>query len=94
MCQHYSTDLSDAQWERVRPFVEKRFGRPAQVERRRIVNALLYILRTGCQSQETRAPDKRDGNRGSATALPLRPIRRDRQGILKGLSIVVRLRTW
>lgn len=49
MSQEYSTDLSDAQWERVRPFVEKNFGRPAQVERRRIVNAILYILRTGCQ---------------------------------------------
>ncbi len=49
MSQQYSTDLSDAQWERVRPFVEKSFGRPAQVERRRIVNAILYILRTGCQ---------------------------------------------
>ena len=49
MSQQYSTDLSDAQWERVRPFVEKHFGRPAQVERRRIVNAILYILRTGCQ---------------------------------------------
>lgn len=49
MSQQYSTDLSDAQWERVRPFVEKSFGRPAQVDRRCVVNALLYILRTGCQ---------------------------------------------
>lgn len=49
MSQQYSTDLSDIQWERVHPFVEKNFGRPAQVERRRIVNAILYILRTGCQ---------------------------------------------
>mgnify|MGYP001771089851 CR=1 FL=1 len=49
MSRKYSTDLSDAQWERVRPFVEKSFGRPAQVERRRIVNAIFYILRTGCQ---------------------------------------------
>jgi len=49
MSQEYSTDLSDAQWDRVRPFVEKSFGRPAQIERRRIVNAILYILRTGCQ---------------------------------------------
>jgi transposase len=49
MSQGYSTDLNDAQWERVRPFVEKNFGRPAQVERRRIVNAIFYILRTGCQ---------------------------------------------
>jgi transposase len=49
MSNQYQTDLSDTQWERVRPFVEKSFGRPAQVERRRIVNAILYILRTGCQ---------------------------------------------
>jgi transposase len=51
MSQEYSTDLSDAQWERVRPFVEKNFGRPAQVERRHIINAVLYILRTGCPWQ-------------------------------------------
>ena len=49
MSQPYSTDLSDAHWERVRPFVEKSFGRSAQVERRRIVNAILDILRIGCQ---------------------------------------------
>ena len=49
MAREYSTDLTDVQWDRVRPFVEKSFGRPAQVERRRIVNAIFYILRTGCQ---------------------------------------------
>ena len=31
------------------PFVEKSFGRPAQVSRREVVNAILYVLRTGCQ---------------------------------------------
>ena len=27
----------------------KRLGRPARVERREVVNAILYVLRTGCQ---------------------------------------------
>ena len=49
MNKRYSSDLSDNQWKKVKPFVEKRFGRPAQVPRREVVNAILYVLRTGCQ---------------------------------------------
>ena len=45
----YESDLSDEQWELVRPFVENRMGRPAKVDRREIVNAIFYVLRTGCQ---------------------------------------------
>jgi transposase len=41
--------LTDNQWQKVKPFVEKSFGRPAQVPRREVVNAILYVLRTGCQ---------------------------------------------
>lgn len=49
MDQRYETDLTDCQWVRVRPFVESRLGRKASVSRRSIVNAILYVGRTGCQ---------------------------------------------
>jgi putative transposase len=49
MERQYETDLSDAQWELIRPLVEASVGRKATVERRRIVNAILYVARTGCQ---------------------------------------------
>ena len=45
----YESDLSDEQWELVRPFVESRMGRPAKVDRREVINAIFYVLRTGCQ---------------------------------------------
>lgn len=51
----YPTDLSDAQWEEIRRFIEpqpdqKRGpGSPPTVNFRQIVNALLYKARTGCQ---------------------------------------------
>ena len=48
--QPYDTDLSDAEWARIRallPDVCPR-GRPIEVPRREIVNAILYVLRAGC----------------------------------------------
>ena len=47
----YDTDLSDREWELLKPFVpEPRPGpNPAKVDRRSIINALLYIDRTGVQ---------------------------------------------
>lgn len=49
--QTYPTDLTDAQWARVAPLLVKPRGpgRPRTVELRRIINAILYLLRTGCQ---------------------------------------------
>ncbi len=49
--QSYPSDLTDRQWSQVRRFIPaaKPGGRPAQYDRRDIVNALLYIGRTGCQ---------------------------------------------
>jgi transposase len=51
--QIYATDLKDAEWELVAPFVLPKLtsgktGRPLEYERREIVNALMYQLRTGC----------------------------------------------
>jgi putative transposase len=49
MKRHYASDLSDEQWELIRPLVEAQVGRKARVIRRAIVNAILYVARTGCQ---------------------------------------------
>jgi transposase len=47
----YPTDLTGPQWAQVSRFVPapKKGGRPAKYDRREIVNALLYVVRTGCQ---------------------------------------------
>jgi len=47
--KRYDTDLTDEKWERIRPYVEAKTGRKAKVDRREIVNAILYVARTGCQ---------------------------------------------
>jgi transposase len=46
----YSSDLTDKQWEILRPLIPPPSleGKPASVERREIVNAMLYVLRSGC----------------------------------------------
>jgi transposase len=48
----YATDLTDEQWAAIAPFVatpSPNGGRPTDIDRRAIVNALLYKHRTGCQ---------------------------------------------
>jgi putative transposase len=47
----YASDLTDAEWLIVAPFMPPRahLGRPREVELRSVVNAILYILATGCQ---------------------------------------------
>jgi putative transposase len=49
MGKRYRTDLTDAQWELVKPHVYAATGRRPSVDRREVVNAILYLLRTGCQ---------------------------------------------
>src|SRR5919202_68162 len=46
----YPSDLTDEQWELIRPLLPKRcrYGRRRTVDRRALVDAILYILRTGC----------------------------------------------
>ena len=49
----YPTDLNDVQWLILEPLLiavlnQSNRGRPRQVELREIVNAIFYILRTGC----------------------------------------------
>jgi transposase len=49
--QTYPYDLSDAEWAILEPLVPppRPGGRPPRHPRREIVNAILYVLRTGCQ---------------------------------------------
>lgn len=45
----YPSDLTDAQWALIEPMVAvKPGGRPAKHPRRRIVDAIFYVNRTGC----------------------------------------------
>tara|TARA_B100000519_G_C13897735_1_gene276065 strand:+ start:227 stop:517 length:291 start_codon:yes stop_codon:yes gene_type:complete len=47
----YRSDLTDRQWQLIEPHrpSEKERGRPRTTSLREVVNALLYMLRTGCQ---------------------------------------------
>ena len=47
--QPYATDLTDAEWERIQPFVPapKPGGRPTQYAKRESVTAIRYVVRGG-----------------------------------------------
>ena len=47
----YSSDLTDEQWEAIEPMLPKRSsrGRPPLYTRRELLEAIFYLLRTGCQ---------------------------------------------
>ena len=47
----YPTDLSDAQWDKLLPYLPKPspIGRPLKWEMRSIINAIFYIVKSGCQ---------------------------------------------
>jgi len=47
----YPSDLTDAEWELVAPHIRsaKRGGRPRTANMREVMNAVLYLLGTGCQ---------------------------------------------
>ena len=46
----YPTDVTDGQWRLIEPSIppSKPGGRPRAVEMREVVNAILYVVRTGC----------------------------------------------
>ena len=46
----YPSNLSDAQWEQLKNFVASgKMGRPRTVNTREVINAILYVVKTGCQ---------------------------------------------
>ena len=49
----YPSDVTDEQWLLLRPLLPKarksRAGRPVKVDRRALLDAIFYLLRTGCQ---------------------------------------------
>jgi transposase len=49
--QRYASDLTDAEWALIEPHMPavKRLGRPRETELRFVLDAILYIARTGCQ---------------------------------------------
>jgi putative transposase len=50
MCPQYPSDVTDRQWQLIRPLLPTRAkrGRPP-LDRRVVLNAILYVVRTGCQ---------------------------------------------
>jgi putative transposase len=51
MGQRYPTDLTEAEWILLAPLIPaaKSGGRPRTTDIREVVNAILYVLRSGCQ---------------------------------------------
>lgn len=49
--QEYPSDLTDEQWQFIQPLLPRasRVGRRREVCRRRVIDAILYVVRTGCQ---------------------------------------------
>jgi putative transposase len=51
MRKSYPTDLSDAEWKYIEPHLPapKGLGRPRSRDLREILNAIFYVLRSGCR---------------------------------------------
>ena len=50
--QQYTSDLSDEEWEVAKPVLPLEHtgpGRPIEQDMRQVVNAIFYVVRTGCQ---------------------------------------------
>jgi hypothetical protein len=49
--QRYASNLSDAEWALIGPYLPqcKALGRPRETDLRAVLDAILYIARTGCQ---------------------------------------------
>ena len=51
--RRYPSDLTDPEWELIEPSIPpaRRGGRPRDVNLREVLNAIFYVLSTGCQWQ-------------------------------------------
>jgi putative transposase len=51
MRKEYKSDLTDKEWERIKPYIPppKRGGRPRKANMREVLNAIFYVVKTGCQ---------------------------------------------
>jgi transposase len=49
--ERYPSDLTDAEWALIAPMIPpaQRGGRPRETDMREVMNAVRYVLRTGCQ---------------------------------------------
>jgi len=48
--KRYLSDMTDEEWERIPPLMPEpgRTGRPREVEFREVINAVRYLVRSGC----------------------------------------------
>jgi len=46
---NYRTDLTETQWQIIKKWIPQQKKGPKQICRRRIINAILFVVRTGCQ---------------------------------------------
>jgi putative transposase len=55
----YPSDVTAGQWRLIEPLIPPPGwgGRPREVDMREVVNAILYVVRTGC-SWRQRLPDR------------------------------------
>ncbi len=51
MNKKYPTELTDSQWNHIKDFfpAPKAMGRPREVEFREVINAIVFLVVTGCQ---------------------------------------------
>src|SRR3989304_10188498 len=49
-CERFPSDLTDAEWDLLKPLIPDASpgGRPRKTDMRSAMNAILYLLRTGC----------------------------------------------
>lgn len=51
MRKEYKSDLTDKEWELIKPHIPpaKWGGRPRKADMREVLNAIFYVVKTGCQ---------------------------------------------
>ena len=68
----YASDLTDREWEMIAPFLPpaKAVGRPRTTDPREVVNAILYLLGSGCPRCACCRGSFRHARRCSAISTP------------------------